>query len=709
MENQKPSILGSLGSYEGDVTTWALPEGAIARLGRGREPDIVFSPDEQYLAIGNSLGLWMYDFETLSPRALWETERGMVGCVAFSPNGKWIAASNSDQVLKILDILTGECLAQVETEAYISGMTFSPDSQYLAAAYASSSTVEIWQTETCESERQYYPDIDFASFYRPISISPDSQLIASTFNSETYHNADEIVIWEVGSGEQIAVLNAHKSWVSTLCFSPCGRYLASGGEDGIVYEWDIDTWKKVQTYTDYGDVYRIIPSYTPNGILRAAIVNYHETDATTISVHNLNSGEQLYSDQVWGNTVHFTSMSDWGTTVVFSSGSQLAYENRHEFINVWTSEKPDKRQFTHSPISYPTSALFSDDGKTLAVKHHHEGVVLWDVASRRSRPAVDVETAGKNQFVYNSDSGKLYVASIKDDNVRLWEANGDGVPLIEGTGRKYWSAFPALSPTGKLFAYAGEDGILKVWDIQSGKQKNQLTHPLKADIDIYEELGDDYFDDDYFDDEDGDKIETLKFSYDGKILASESTGGVKLWDMESRKEIGSFSCDIVPAIMGFSPCGQYLACNGDELFLWDTINNELRLTGLNYGPYAFIGFSPCGRYLACSGDETFLYDLKQHEIHVRLSLPQACERMYAAVFSSCGNYFAGGGWWKEGTVKMPICLWEVETRKHIVTFLGHPTDVQALAFSPDNKLLASASYDGSILLWDVTPYTIFTL
>ena len=74
-----------------DVTTWALPEGAIARLGRGREPDMAFSPDGRYLAIGTSLGLWLYDLATLSTIALWETERGMVGCVAFSPNGKWLA------------------------------------------------------------------------------------------------------------------------------------------------------------------------------------------------------------------------------------------------------------------------------------------------------------------------------------------------------------------------------------------------------------------------------------------------------------------------------------------------------------------------------------------------------------------------------------------------------------------------------------------
>ena len=74
------------------------------------------------------------------------------------------------------------------------------------------------------------------------------------------------------------------------------------------------------------------------------------------------------------------------------------------------------------------------------------------------------------------------------------------------------------------------------------------------------------------------------------------------------------------------------------------------------------------------------------------------------VFSSCGQYLAFGAAWEQGFEKVPIHLWEVETGKHIVTFWGHPTDVQAVAFSPNNELLASASFDGSILLWDLNPY-----
>ena len=680
MHDKIVEISRPIGVYGNDVTTWALPEGAIARLGRGCEPDIAFSPDSQHLAIGNSLGLWVYDLETLSPIALWETERGMTFHIAFSPNGKWIAACNSDKILKVLDIQNGTCLTQVKIDDYISGLTFSQDNRYLAtAAYIRSSTVEVWHAETGELFAKYSADSENTGSYRPISFSPDNQLIVSTCIPTDANDAESVVVWDVQSGEQIACLLAHTYWVTTLCFSPCGKFLASGGEDGTVYVWDVNTWQQVQCYTDYGRVYRIMPSWTPDGILRAAIVHYDDTGPATISVRNLESREQLYTDQVWGNTIDFSSVGDWGNTLEFSNGSQLAYECRHEFINVWTPEYPYKRQFTHSPISFPAStrsraafptfAVFSDDGKTLAVKHHHEGVVLWDIESKRSRPAVKVESAGKNQFLYKTDNGKLYVASIRDDTVTLWEADSDRKPLIEATGREYWSAPPALSPTGKLFAYAEKDGNLKVWDVQGGNQRYELKHPLEPNGN-----------------EDDEAICDLQFDFDGKILASESNypmPHVISWDMELGEEIDNSLSD----------------------------NNATRICGrlilrkLKPKSCDVVHISHDGKYLSSIGNDSYLYDVKNNDYLSRLSLPQELKDMFrVAEFSMCGKYFAAGTWWHEGMEKMVICLWEVDTGKQIATFRGHPTDVHALAFSPDNKLLASASYDGTILLWDLTPY-----
>ena len=694
MENKKSVVPVPVGNYGDDVTTWALPEGAVARLGRGWVPDIAFSSDERYLAVGTWVGLWLYDLEMLSPVALWETKRGMVGCVTFSPNGKWIAVSNSDQVLKVLDIQKGACLIQVETDDYIIGLTFSFDSQYLAAAYASSYTVDIWHAETCEPFAKFTADIKKAGFYCPISFSPDTQLIASTCRSATTDDADSIIVWDMESGEQIACLSDHTNWVTTLCFSPCGKFLASGGEDSIVHVWDVNTWQQVQSYTDFGDVYRIIPSYSPEGILRAAIMAYEDTAPSTISVCNLESGEQLYTDQILGNTEDYSYFNHWGKTIVFSNGSQLAYECRYDFINVWTLANSNTRQLIHSPISFPTSVVFSQDGKTLAVQHHHEGVVLWDIESKRSRPAIKEASAGKNQFVYAPARGKLHVASIKDDNVTLWEADSDGIPLIEGTGRKYWSAFPALSPTGTLFAYADADGNLKVWDVQCGEKLHELTHPL--------------YQDDEDDEDDEDKISELAFSPDGSLLTSESRfTPIRLWDMEHGKEIIAFPGDSLGGIIGFSPCGKYLACLGEYVQLWDITHGEMFITSITQDQVTDeFAFSPCGRYLAAGMSKIMLWDITRCELHMQLSLPKGCQKMFPLAFSQCGDYFAAGAWWQPGMEKMPICLWEVETGKHLVTFRGHPTDVQALAFSPDNKLLASTSYDGSILLWDLTPYII---
>ncbi len=70
MENKKIVVPAPMCTNDDDVTTWALPEGAIARLGQGLVEDLVFSPDGHYLAVGTRVGLWWYEVETMSPVSL---------------------------------------------------------------------------------------------------------------------------------------------------------------------------------------------------------------------------------------------------------------------------------------------------------------------------------------------------------------------------------------------------------------------------------------------------------------------------------------------------------------------------------------------------------------------------------------------------------------------------------------------------------------
>ena len=93
-----------------------------------------------------------------------------------------------------------------------------------------------------------------------------------------------------------------------------------------------------------------------------------------------------------------------------------------------------------------------------------------------------------------------------------------------------------------------------------------------------------------------------------------------------------------------------------------------------------------------------------NETRMTIIPPETCQRPYMSIFSPCGRYIVSGAWWQEGQEKVSIRLWEVATGENIYTFWGHASDVQDLAFSSAGTLLASGSFDGTILLWDMKPF-----
>ena len=74
---------------------------------------MAFSPDGQYFAVGTSIGLWLYELPALSPIALWETDRGYIDGVAFSPDSQWIAAHHAKHS-RCGILQRGICIAEME-------------------------------------------------------------------------------------------------------------------------------------------------------------------------------------------------------------------------------------------------------------------------------------------------------------------------------------------------------------------------------------------------------------------------------------------------------------------------------------------------------------------------------------------------------------------------------------------------------------------
>ena len=335
--------------------------------------------------------------------------------------------------------------------------------------------------------------------------------------------------------------------------------------------------------------------------------------------------------------------------------------------------------------------------------YSHGDVLFWDLTSKRSRRAIEAEPMGARQFFFPDSSRKHHIVSLDNDTVRLWEIEDKEVLIAEFTEREKKWIRAAFAPQVNRLACLDEKGRLIVWNLESMEKSCQFTH-------LHERFPDA-------------EMATLEFSPDGKLLLSETEyrPSVRLWDVAHGEEIREFPSDEIGGIMGlwdnrgFSPCGSYLACSeartekllyGEAICLWDVKRKEI-LTTLPFRHASRFAYSPCGSYLACGGEDPggiLLWDLKRREIYRWLTLPTKCQETHSLTFSSCGQYLAFGAAWEQGFEKVPIHLWMAETGKHIVTFWGHPTDVQGLAFSPNNELLASVSFDGSILLWDLKPH-----
>ncbi len=178
-----------------------------------------------------------------------------------------------------------------------------------------------------------------------------------------------------------------------------------------------------------------------------------------------------------------------------------------------------------------------------------------------------------------------------------------------------------------------------------------------------------------------------------------------LWDVKSGEQISP-----LPLPETLEDASKY---RGEPQEIERVINSG-NLQYKKYQHMQSIVFSPCGNWIAgglgtwmadALINEIRLWDTETLETRMILLQPHGCIRPWALAFSPCGKYLASGAWWKWGLDKAPIHLWDMSTGENIHTFWGHASDVQDVAFSPDGKYLASGSYDGTVLLWDMEPFT----
>ena len=660
---------------QADVTTWALPEGAIARLGQGRISGITFSMDESTLAVWSWLGVWLYDVSTLTPFDLLATERGWINQVAFSPNDALIAIGNQDGDVKVWDRHNQQYVSKMERVGRANRVTrlvFSPDGQLLASSGGRYDAVYVWHHESGEQVAEFTVNESlkprFRPGYIPLSFSPDGTLLAGATPEHT------ISIWDLETKERIACLKEHAAPVAELIFSPGGQFLTSADINGILYEWDVSKMAEADFHVGFSE----LPTYA-TGVPKLAYL----TDGTFIAAGNHESTVTLW-DPKRGNKLRSLRSERCPYPLCFSPQTlQLALSGKDE-IQIWDIGEASPRKQSLSIREYISvcgAVTFSPDGKILAAGHWNGSIRLWDVERLKRLKAFGASNSPiRRDSLDFSPCGKHLASGSSDAGIRIWDIENVNVPLAEfkesdkEDKRSAGQWHCAFLPRGDALVCANSNGHLYVWDVWDGEKKRTAL-PVGTN-----------------------RIDSLSVSPDRKqiAIADFEEKQAELYDVENGQLL------VKLCLVQVEDHAKY---RGDarrvQSYLRRLEKNVERYSRVVVGP---IIFSPCGTVIAGGllGEIRF-WDATTYEVRMVILPPHGCQRVGALTFSPCGRYLVSGASWID-TDQMAIRLWEVATGENIATFWGHSTDVQDLAFSPDGTLLVSGSYDGTLLLWDMKPY-----
>jgi WD40 repeat protein/tetratricopeptide (TPR) repeat protein len=591
-------------SSEEEILVWDLARGEVITKLKYTGTlllAVAISSDGHWLATGDFDGkvrVWEVSTgQEVVQISLTDSEQGSLISVlslAFSLDGNWLAAGglnifDQSGEIQIRAVTTGEEIARISQEKGVSSLALSPDKHWLAIGtgdlLGSAGEVQVWEV----ASKQIVARMPYERGVRSLAFSPDSRWLATgtgllpglgigsgiVMASNAPSSGEEARVWDLTTGQVVAQVT-HEDAVTSIAFSPNGKWLAVGGQFAPHARiWDISAGDANVTLAHERGVDAI--AFSPDGKLLATSESFGPKrlwDVTLGSVvTEMDSGMLESGNMSLGSSLAFSPDGHW----LAEGGGYCIPITPH----VWNVSTGEEGEHTGNKVA-ARSVAFSPNSQ-------------WLAAGGEERDDGDAWSMGPGSGlaeVWDVDSGEIVVEISTELPIYSVAFSPNGMWLATGSG--------------------GASGAVQMWDLNTGEEVSKIAHPAG--------------------------VSAVTFSPDGQWLAFGSIDGtVQIRKVGGWEKVAQVVHPAAVESLTFSPDSQWLAAGGggfcdmgqgnfNEVWVWNVPTGDAiaHLPGIQS-----VAFSPDGKWLA-----TALGGLLRRQTEVRLIfwqpediIEEACRRL----------------------------------------------------------------------------------
>ncbi|MGA7919560.1 MAG: hypothetical protein WCA38_07790, partial [Candidatus Acidiferrales bacterium] len=354
------------GSWDHSLKVWDAFTGEEKFTLRGHNKwvsSVAFNADGGQIISGSrdkTVKLWDGSTGNQGVATMKEVDSVWITTLAFHPGGRRLAAAaRIGEIVMVWRPSTGTPIGHFAGQNCVA---YSPNGKRIAAGgtQQSSNVLIVWDTDNMKellALRGHDGQVNAVAF------SPNGDLVATA-------SADATVrVWEANSGRGLMVLRGHTNAVSSLVFTPDGQYLVTASHDKTVRAWDVRAGSELRTF--YGSNFPVLSLALSRDGLRVAAACGRYDEPGVIKVLNLSDGHEELT---------LAGHNDQVTGVAFShDGRRIASSSFDQTIKFW--DAGTGKELLMALRGHPreiTAVCFSPDGHYLASADKDGTIKTWN-------------------------------------------------------------------------------------------------------------------------------------------------------------------------------------------------------------------------------------------------------------------------------------------------------------------------------------------